>query len=105
MGEARAQQALLLMRQGRFPQSLERSAQSLDLLRTLDDPDLLVRPLLIRNIILCQYFHQAFHLGGGIQPVQPAVDHLDIKSTDRLAETAGAFEIGPVQRRLLFSLS
>jgi len=52
MGEARAQQALLLMRQGRFPQSLERSAQSLDLLRPLDDPDLFVRPLLIRNIIL-----------------------------------------------------
>ena len=52
MGEARAQQALLLMRQGRFPQSLERAAQSLDLLRPLGDPDLLVRPLLIRNIIL-----------------------------------------------------
>ena len=41
MGEARAQQSLLLMRQGRFPQSLERTAQSLDLVRPLADPDLL----------------------------------------------------------------
>lgn len=55
MGEARAQQALLLMRQGRFPQSLERTTQSLDLARPLADPDLLVRPLLIRNIILHMY--------------------------------------------------
>ncbi len=52
MGEARAQQALLLMRQGRFPQSLQRASESLDLLRPLGDPDLLVRPQLIRNIIL-----------------------------------------------------
>lgn len=55
MGEALAQQAVLLMRQGRFPQSLERAAESLDLLRPVGDPDLLVRPLLIRNIILHMY--------------------------------------------------
>lgn len=52
MGEARAQQALLLMRQGRFQQSLQRAAESLDVLRSLPDPDLLVRPLLVRSIIL-----------------------------------------------------
>ncbi|HMQ29737.1 MAG TPA: tetratricopeptide repeat protein [Chloroflexaceae bacterium] len=51
-GEALAQQALLLMRQGRFMPSLQRADTSLALLRPLADPDPMVRPLLFRSIIL-----------------------------------------------------
>jgi predicted ATPase/transcriptional regulator with XRE-family HTH domain len=50
-GESRAQQALLLMRMGRFVASLERARESLALLRPLGDPNLLVRPLIFGSII------------------------------------------------------
>ncbi len=50
-GEARAQQALLLMRHGNFVASLQRANDSLALLRPLGDPNPLVRPLIFGSII------------------------------------------------------
>ncbi len=63
-GEMLAQQALLLMRQGRFMQALERAGESLNLLRPLADPNPLVRPLLVCSIIL--------HMVGALDESQTA---------------------------------
>ncbi len=65
VGEALAQQALLLMRQGHFGPSLARANESLALVRPLADPDLLVRPLLYRSIIQ--------HLTGELDESEAAV--------------------------------
>jgi predicted ATPase/transcriptional regulator with XRE-family HTH domain len=64
-GEALAQQALLLMRQGHFGPSLQRANASLDLVRPLADPDLLVRPLIFRSIIQ--------HMAGALDESEAAV--------------------------------
>jgi predicted ATPase/transcriptional regulator with XRE-family HTH domain len=51
VGEAQAQQALLLMRRGHFAASVDRANASLALLRPLGEPNPLVRPLIFRSII------------------------------------------------------
>ncbi len=66
VGEALAQQALLLMRQGRFTPSLERACRSLVMLRPLAEPGPLVRPLIFRSIIQ--------HMTGALDASQQAVE-------------------------------
>lgn len=91
MGEALTQQALLLMRQGRFPQSLERTAESLALLRPLGEPGPLVRPLLIRNIIL--------HMAGDLDASQAAGEEAHLcaqQAGDRWGEPYADFLLGHV---------
>lgn len=64
VGEALAQQALLLMRQGHFAASLARAGESLAVLRPLGDTGALVRPLIFRSIIL--------HMAGDLDESQAA---------------------------------
>jgi predicted ATPase/transcriptional regulator with XRE-family HTH domain len=90
-GEALAQQALLLMRQGRFVSALECADKSLALLRLLSDPNLLVRPLLFRSIIL--------HMVGDLDGSQAADEEALVCAQltgDRWGEAYADFLLGHV---------
>ncbi len=90
-GEALAQQALLLMRQGRFVQALACADKSLTLLRPLGDPNPLVRPLLFRSIIL--------HMTGDLDESQAADEEALVWAQlvdDRWGEAYADFLLGHV---------
>lgn len=91
VGEALAQQALLLMRQGRFAASLARAGESLALLRPLAAPNLLVRPLLFRSIIL----HMTDALGESQAAVEEALACARTTG-DRWGEVYADFLLGHV---------
>ncbi len=93
VGEALAQQALLLMRRGRFASSLARSGESLAVLCPLNDTSTLVRPLLFRSIIL--------HMAGDLDQSQATGEEALAYSRlagDRWGQVYADFLLGHVTR-------